>query len=130
MNKIELSTDDRSIDSNSYRIAEPRLGDVVERLAVMCCYQKAVFMELFDSGNVDDFCKRGGALAGNTILYTVWVQIWQLDRIVYTSRFEVIFANSRRYRQETATPRRSILHAAKSLQMPYTAKLRKDVFYS
>jgi hypothetical protein len=67
----------------------------------------------------------GGALAGKKICYTVWVQIQWLEKIVYTSRFSVIFQNSQICRQITATPRRSIFHAAKSLQMPYKAKNQK-----
>ena len=57
----------------------------------------------------------------NKSFYTVWVQIQWLERIVYTSRFSVIFDNSQICRQMTATPRRSIFHAAKSPQMPYSA---------
>ena len=70
-----------------------------------------------------------GALAGKKICYTVWVQIQWLEKIVYTSRFSVIFQNSQNCRQITATPRRSIFHAAKSLQMPYKAKNQKITYF-
>ncbi len=63
------------------------------------------------------------------IFYTVWVQIQWLEKIVYTSRFSVIFQNSQNCRQITATPRRSIFHAAKSLQMPYKAKNQKITYF-
>ena len=49
-----------------------------------------------------------------------------LEKIVYTSRFSDIFQNSQNCRQITATPRRSIFHAAKFLQMPYKAKNKKS----
>jgi hypothetical protein len=71
----------------------------------------------------------GGALAGKKICYTVWVQIQWLEKIVYTSRFSVIFQNSQICRQITATPRRSIFHAAKSLQMPYKAQNQKITYF-
>ena len=63
------------------------------------------------------------------ILYMVWVQIQWLEKIVYTSRFSVNFQNSQNCRQITATPRRSIFHAAKSLQMPYRATNQKITYF-
>jgi hypothetical protein len=71
----------------------------------------------------------GGALAGQKILYTVWGQIQWLEKVVYTSRFSVIFQNFQNCRQITATPRRSIFHAAKSSQMPYKAQNQKITYF-
>jgi hypothetical protein len=59
------------------------------------------------------------------ICYTLWVQIQWLENCCYTSRFSVIFQNSQNCKQITATPRRSIFHAAKSVQMPYKATNQK-----
>ena len=42
-----------------------------------------------------------------------------------TSRFWVIFENTKNYTQIIGTTRRSILHAPTSSQMPYTAKIKK-----
>jgi hypothetical protein len=58
------------------------------------------------------------------ICYTVWVQIQPLEKNVYTSRFCDIFETSQNSGQITGTPRRSISHAVKSSQMPYTAKIK------
>jgi hypothetical protein len=63
------------------------------------------------------------------IVYTVWLQIQWLERIVYTSRFSVIFQNSQNCRQITATHRRSVFHAAKCLQMLYKAKNQKITYF-
>ena len=58
-------------------------------------------------------------------VYTVLVKIQLLERIVYTSRFWIIFEKSQIWRQLIGIHRRSILHATKSSQMPYTEKLKK-----
>jgi hypothetical protein len=52
-----------------------------------------------------------------------------LKRNVHTSRFLVFFESYQNCMQITATPRRSILHAAKSSQMPYNAKIQNLCIY-
>jgi hypothetical protein len=69
------------------------------------------------------------SFAAIEIFYTVWVQVQWLEKIVYTSRFSLIFQNFQNCRQITATIRRSIFHAAKSLQMPYKAKNQKITYF-
>ena len=64
-----------------------------------------------------------------TELWLVFFFIQWLDTIVYTSRFSLIFENSQNCRQITATPRRSIFHAAKSLQMQYKATNQKITYF-
>ena len=59
------------------------------------------------------------------LFYTVWVKIQLLDRIVYTSRFWVIFGNCQNCKQIIGTPSGSIFHAAKSSQIPYMATIEK-----
>ena len=48
---------------------------------------------------------------------TVWVHIQPLGRILYTSRCWAFFDILKNCRQISATPRRSIFHAAKSSQI-------------
>ena len=59
------------------------------------------------------------------INYCNRVLIQPLERIVYTSRLWVIFEHSQNFRQIIGTPRRSIVHAAKSSRMQHTAKIKK-----
>jgi hypothetical protein len=70
-------------------------------------------------------CKKpwpGGTLARKTkTVILFWGKIQPLERNVYTSRCWVIFASSQDCRKSSGTHRKSILHAAKSFQMPYTA---------
>jgi hypothetical protein len=57
------------------------------------------------------------------IFSTVWVQVRTFEENVHISQIWVFFESSQNCRQMTATPRRSILHAAKSSQMPYNAQI-------
>ena len=61
----------------------------------------------------------------NKIFYTVLGQNPAAGKNVDTSRFWVIFENSQNCMQIIGMPRRSIFHAPKSSQMPYTAKIKK-----
>ena len=61
----------------------------------------------------------------NTKCSTVWVEIQPLEN-VYTTRFKLfVRIFFKECTQITATPHRSIFHAAKSSQMTYTAKIKK-----
>jgi hypothetical protein len=64
-------------------------------------------------------------LAGKKNLSTVWLQIQPLTQLNYTSRFGLIFESCQNCRQIIGTPCRSIFHAARSSQMPYTAEILK-----
>ena len=68
----------------------------------------------------------GGALAGQHIFYSVWVQIQSLARVVYTSRFGVFFDSSQNYQQIT-TACRIVLHAARSSQMPHAENINQNI---
>jgi hypothetical protein len=71
----------------------------------------------------------GGALTRKTNLLYGLGPIPVAGKNVYTSRFSVFFQNSQNCRQITATPGRSIFHAAKSLQMPYKATNQQNTYF-
>ena len=71
------------------------------------------------------YSKLGGALAGKYNLLYCLGQNPAAAKNIDTSRFWVIFENSQKCRQIIGAHRRSIFHAAKSSQMPYTAKIQK-----
>ena len=60
----------------------------------------------------------------NKIFHTLWVKV-QLLKTNDTSRFWAIFENSQNCKQIIGVSRRSIFHAPKSSQMPYSATNQK-----
>ena len=67
----------------------------------------------------------GGALASKQNIWYCLGQSSAAEKLVDASRLWVIFENSENFRQIISTHRRSMFHAAKFSQMPYTVKIKK-----
>ena len=64
-------------------------------------------------------------MAGKSFFYTVWVKIQLPERMLTLVDFAYFFQNFQNCKQIIGMSRRSIFHAAKSSQIPYTAKINK-----